>query len=102
AEALEQIKQRLEQNGHKLVDAPGVSPADGIWFHDPDGLLVNVCTAEAAPWQPAPEWKINNPGHLNRAGVPGHPRRDLPVRPRRLGHTLRFTPNMEQQIDFYT
>ena len=102
AEAIEGLKQRLEKNGNKLLDAPKESPGDGIWFQDLDGLLVNVRAAKPAPWAAAPEWKINNPGHLNRAGVPGHPPRDTVVQPRRLGHTLRFTANMERQIDFYT
>src|SRR5258705_9925083 len=44
----------------------------------------------------SPEWKINSPGNLNRAGVPGHPKRDVQVRPTRLGHTLRFTAQMEK------
>jgi catechol 2,3-dioxygenase-like lactoylglutathione lyase family enzyme len=101
-EAIREITQRLEKNGHKLVDAPRESPADGIWFRDPDGVLVNVRDAAPAPWLPAPEWKINNPGHLNRSGVVGHPPRDLPVQPRRLGHTLRFTADLDKQTDFYT
>ncbi len=102
AEALAALKTRLENNVTRLLDAPKEAPGDGIWFRDPDELLVNVRVAEPAPWLPAAEWKINNPGHLNRNGVPGHPRRDMPVRPRRLGHTLRFTPSMEKQVDFYT
>ena len=102
AEALEELKARVEKIGTRLLDAPKETPGDGIWFRDPDGLLLNVRAAEPAPWVPAREWKINNPGHLNRAGVPGHPPRDIAVRPRRLGHTLRFTPNLERQIDFYT
>jgi catechol 2,3-dioxygenase-like lactoylglutathione lyase family enzyme len=102
AEAIPGLKKRLEQNGTRLLDAPRESPGDGIWFRDPDDVLINVHAAEPAQWLPAPEWKINNPGHLNRVGVPGHPPRDMPVRPRRLGHTLRFTPNLETQIDFYT
>jgi catechol 2,3-dioxygenase-like lactoylglutathione lyase family enzyme len=102
ADAIEALKTRLEKNGTRLLDAPKETPGDGIWFRDPDDLLVNVRAAEPAPWAPAPEWKINNPGHLNRAGVPGHPSRAAPVRPRRLGHTLRFTPNPARQLDFYT
>ncbi len=102
AEGLAGLKTRLEKNGTPLLDAPRETPADGLWFRDADGLLVNVRVAEPAPWAPAAEWKINNPGHLNRVGVPGHPPRGTAVRPRRLGHTLRFTPNMEQQVDFYT
>jgi len=99
---LEAMKGRLEQNGVKLLDAPKETPGDGLWFRDPDGLLVNVRVADAAPWRKAEEWKINNPGHLNRAGVPGHPKRDLQVRPTRLGHSLRFTPQLELMLDFYT
>ena len=99
---LEGLKKRLEQNGHKLVDAPKETPGDGIWFRDIDEVLINVRVAEPAPWLGAPEWKINNPGNLNRSGVPGHPSRDIAVRPRRLGHTLRFTANMEKQLYFYT
>jgi catechol 2,3-dioxygenase-like lactoylglutathione lyase family enzyme len=102
AEAIEGLKQRLQQNGTPLLDAPREVPGEGIWFRDPDGALVNVRAAEPAKWLPAPDWKINNPGHLNRVGVPGHPPREMPVRPRRLGHTLLFTPRMEQQVDFYT
>ena len=102
ADAIKEITQRLERNGHPLVDAPRESPADGIWFTDPDGVLVNVRDATPAPWLPAPEWKINNPGHLNRAGTVGHPPRGMPVQPRRLGHTLRFTADLNKQTDFYT
>jgi catechol 2,3-dioxygenase-like lactoylglutathione lyase family enzyme len=102
AEAIAGLKKRLELNATQLLDAPRESPGDGIWFRDPDEVLINVRAAEPAQWLPAPEWKINNPGHLNRVGVAGHPPRDMPVRPRRLGHTLRFTPNLEKQIDFYT
>ena len=102
ADAITALKHRLERNGTPLLDAPRETPGDGLWFRDLDGLLVNVRAAEPAPWLPAPEWRINNPGNLNRSGVAGHPSRDAPVRPRRLGHTLRFTPNLDKQVDFYT
>ncbi len=101
ADDLVAIKQRLESSGVRLLDAPQETLGDGLWFRDPDGLLVNVCVAESAPWAGADEWRINNPGHRNREGRPGHPRRDAPVRPRRLGHTLRFTPQMDTLLDFY-
>jgi len=98
---LEALKQRLEKEGVKLLDAPRETPGEGLWFRDPDGLLVNVRVAEAAPWRKAAEWKINNPGNLNRSGVCGHPKRGLRVQPTRLGHTLRFTPQMDKMLDFY-
>lgn len=99
---LDGLKKRLERNGIELIDAPKEAPGDGIWFRDPEDLLVNVRTAESAPWRTVPEWKINNPGHLNRAGVPGHPKRDIQVRPTRLGHALRFTSQLDMMVDFYT
>lgn len=102
ADAIKALTQRLERHGCKLVDAPRDAPGDGIWFRDPDETLVNVRDAKPEPWLPAADWKINNPGHLNRSGRAGHPPRDLPVRPRRLGHTLRFTANLDRQTDFYT
>jgi catechol 2,3-dioxygenase len=102
ADELAGMKKRLEAAGVRLLDPPNDTPGDGLWFRDPDGLLVNVRVADAARWRGAPEFKINNPGHLNRSGVPGHPARDLKVQPTRLGHTLRFTPQMEKMIDFYT
>ena len=96
------LKKRLEGAGVRLLDPPNETPGDGLWFRDPDGLLVNVRAAEAARWRTVPEFKINNAGHLNRVGVPGHPQRGMQVRPTRLGHTLRFTPQIEKMIDFYT
>jgi catechol 2,3-dioxygenase-like lactoylglutathione lyase family enzyme len=99
---LAELRRRLETDRIGLVDAPRECDGDGIWFADPDGLLVNVRVAEAAPWRSAPEWKINTPGHLVRRGLPGHPRRDTPVQPTRLGHVLRFTPQLERMLDFYT
>jgi len=102
AAGLKALKKRLEANGVKLVDAPKETPLDGLWFRDPDGLLVNVRAVKPAPWRKAAEWKINNPGHLNRAGKPGHPSRGMVVRPTRLGHSLRFTPQIDKMVDFYT
>lgn len=96
------LKQQLEGYGTQLLDPPDETPAEGLWFRDPDGLLINVRVAEPAPWLHAPEWRINTPGRYTRLGRPGYPARDMLVRPRRLGHALRFTPNFERQIDFYT
>ena len=47
AQAIEDLKQRLEQNGIKRLDPPRESPADGVWFRDPDEALINV---RAAAW----------------------------------------------------
>src|SRR5262245_32820484 len=101
ADELPALRRRIEASGTKLVDPPNATSGEGIWFRDPDGLLVNVRAAEPAPYLAASTWRINNAGHMDRVGVRAAPGRDHVVRPRRLGHALRFTPNFEKQIDFY-
>jgi catechol 2,3-dioxygenase-like lactoylglutathione lyase family enzyme len=101
-ELIEGAKRRLEAEGTRLLDPPNDTPADGLRFRDPDGLLTNLRAAESAPWLDAPEWRINTPGRYTRLGKHGYPDRSMAVRPRRLGHTLRFTPNFEHELDFYT
>ncbi|MGH8637159.1 MAG: VOC family protein, partial [Burkholderiales bacterium] len=59
ADDLARLKARLEAEHIALVDPPQHSDGDGLWFHDPDGVLVNVRIAESAPSRSAPEWKIN-------------------------------------------
>ena len=102
ADALPGLERRIEASGTRLLDPPNESPGDGIWFRDPDAALVNVRVAAAAPWAGAPEWRINTPGHMDRVGVRAAPGRELVVRPRRLGHVLRFSPDLNRQVAFYT
>jgi len=92
----------LEANGTPILDAPTQAGGDGLWFRDPDGVLVNLRIGEAAPWESAKEWRINQPGHIERLGTRGFPPRDTTIKPHRLGHMLSFTSNMDQKIDFYT
>ncbi|MCK6454745.1 MAG: VOC family protein [Alphaproteobacteria bacterium] len=101
-QGLADLKERLEQNRVRLLDAPNETPAGGLWFRDPDEQLVNVRVAEAAPWRDGTPLKFNYPNHYGRVATPWHPKRDQPVRPRRLSHVLCFTPDVERKIDFYT
>ena len=48
--------------------------------------------------QPA---SANHPGLRGRNNERGCPSRDMPARPRRLGHMILFTPNVPRQISFY-
>src|SRR5579875_2183857 len=41
-ELVDPLKARLEGAGTALLDPPPDFKADGLWFRDPDGLLVNV------------------------------------------------------------
>jgi catechol 2,3-dioxygenase len=48
-----------------------------------------------------PPLAVNSPGHITRIAVRGAPDRG-DARPRRLGHVLLFTPDVDRQIAFYT
>jgi len=56
---LETLKKALEANGTELLDPPALAPGEGLWFRDPEGVLINLSVAESAPWADAPEWRIN-------------------------------------------
>src|SRR2546430_15436448 len=51
------------------------------------------------PADPPPA--LNSPGHTSRIGARGCPDR-FEARPRRLGHVLLFSGDLERMIDFYT
>lgn len=101
ASEFEATKRSIERAGHRLVDPPREYEAEGLWVHDPDGRLVNVRVAAAAPARGGDLWRLNTPGHIARVGKRGYPPHDMKVRPRRLGHVLFFTPDIDRQIDFY-
>lgn len=101
ADELTALAARLEANGVRLLDSPAVRGGADLWFQDPDGFLLNVCVAATAPWASAPEWRINSPGHVVRVAARGCPPRATEVRPRRLGHVLLFTSDLERQLAFY-
>jgi len=100
--ALPGLREAINASGTEFVDPPVQVPNDGLWFRDPEGTLINVCSAESAPWAVAPEWRINTPGHYVRQGMRGFPSRDTVVKPRRLGHVMTFTTKLERQVEFYT
>jgi len=97
----EATRESIKRAGVKEIDPPKGASGDGIWLRDPDGNAVNV-RQEAAPLAPAdPPLTLNSPGHIMRIGLRGYPEH-LEPRPRKLGHVLFFTPDMNRQIDFYT
>ncbi len=94
-------KARLEAGGIRLVDPPGEGAPGGLWFRDPDGMLVNLQAAEAASPRSQPGPGMNSPGDFRRLGARGAPPRGGAVRPRRLGHVLLFTPDVARATKFY-
>lgn len=94
-------REMVKRAGVAEVDAPSGAPDGGFWVRDPDGHAVNV-RPEAAELPPAdPPLTVNTPGHAMRIRERGCPD-PQPARPRRLGHVLLFTPDLDRQIAFYT
>jgi catechol 2,3-dioxygenase-like lactoylglutathione lyase family enzyme len=82
--------------------APGGAPPGGLWLRDPDGVLLHLQVAEPAP-QTRPPVEINNPGrHPLRVARRGAPHRDIEARPRKLGHLLKFSTDINRDMRFYT
>ena len=95
------VKTSLAASGTREVDPPKGAPEGGFWVRDPDGNYVNI--RDESPPQPAPDppLQLNSPGHAPRQVGRGAPPPDLRATPRRLGHVLLFTPDMDRQLDFY-
>jgi catechol 2,3-dioxygenase-like lactoylglutathione lyase family enzyme len=99
---LDRVRESIKRAGVREVDPPRGAPDGGFWIRDPDGHAVNIRpeAAEAPSVDPAPA--VNTPGRIMRQVVRGCPERSLPVAPRKLGHVLCFTPDVDRQVDFYT
>jgi catechol 2,3-dioxygenase-like lactoylglutathione lyase family enzyme len=99
---LEAVRESIRRAGVREVDPPRGAADGGFWIRDPDGHYVNIRT-EGAEQPPAdPPLAVNSPGHIQRQVVRGSPERSVPTAPRKLGHVLLFTPDVDRQIDFYT
>ena len=93
------IKRRIEAEGIRLLDAPQGFDSNGVWFHDHNGVLIEVkVTPKSSPDQKMPFEMDSSP-----AGVAGAPRRSMApkVRPIRLAHVLIFTADVPRAIAFY-
>lgn len=99
-EDFEPMKRRVEQQGIKLMDAPRGFDSNGIWFHDHNGVLVEVKVAEkSTPSEKSPFDMASGP-----AGIAAAPQRSRApkVKPARLSHVLCFTVDVARSIDFYS
>ena len=93
------LRSHIEAQGVRFVEPAGQDRA-GVWFHDPDGLLLNVrpgprtmieAAAHHSPPLPVDGQRCIG-GRDSAAGMP----------PQRLSHIARFTPSVPAQIDFCT
>jgi len=92
------FQQRLEAGGVVLLDPPYASEADGFWFRDPDGVLVEVTVRERRTPRTKGMMDVHRaPQGLRRAEA------EIGAKtvPRRLGHVLRFSPDVLRAVDFY-
>ncbi len=95
-----QFRKKLEREGIPLLPPPSPSQAEGLWFRDPDGILLQVKNCDkSSPSQKPPFQSVSSPpnvrGAISRSQV-------RPTRPRRLAHVLIFTSNVDRAIKFYS
>jgi catechol 2,3-dioxygenase-like lactoylglutathione lyase family enzyme len=92
-----ELKGRLERGGIRLVDAPRERESDGLWFRDVDGNLIELAAApRRSPARTSP-LRTRSAGEGERGAPEGSER----VEPRRLGHTLLFSPDPLRAVAFY-
>ena len=92
----------LRKSGVPLLNSPRRDLIEGLWLRDPDGVLINLRAAEAAP-QTRPAVELNHPGaDYKRLGRRGAPDRRIDARPRKLGHLLKFSTDVNRDVRFYT
>ncbi|MGO9081712.1 MAG: VOC family protein [Streptosporangiaceae bacterium] len=97
------LRESLEQSGTPVLPEPPAGAGEtGIWVRDPDGTPVQLLDAWQAPARPVPEIAINAGPSRQRIGSALW--RDVTgdVSPRRLGHTLLFSPQPAAMTAFYT
>lgn len=98
------LKRNLDRAGVRIVDAPFDVSFGGIWFCDPHGDWINVQVEEPKPSLVAIPPEVNVPGRYRRIGTRACGLESLQkkVVPRRLGHLIKFTPDVDRSVDFYT
>jgi catechol 2,3-dioxygenase-like lactoylglutathione lyase family enzyme len=93
------FRERLQKLGVKQVDSPPGFESNGIWFRNPDGLLMELRVAEKS----SPNEKSSFGITFAPPGAQGsHSRNHAPrIQPRRLAHILIFTSDVLGSIAFY-
>ncbi len=91
---------RLQALGIARLDPPRDRDSNGVWFRDQDGNLIEARVADkSSPNAKSDFGIVSAPG-----GARGAPYRSTAGRshPRRLSHTLLFTPDVGKAIEFYS
>ena len=90
---------RLQDQGVPRVDGPAGFDDGGIWFRNPDGLLMQLRVAPKSSPDAKSPFAMNSALHGTR-GAPLNAAAPA-IRPNRLAHILMFTGSVSGSIDFY-
>ncbi|MFE4756759.1 VOC family protein [Streptomyces mirabilis] len=99
--SLPELQHHLETLGITLHDAPTGAPEGGLWFHDPDNNAINVREQELAPPRTTNPFPQNVAGHYPRTDQARWLTASTTPRPRRLGHMLIFSSDVNRSQTFY-
>ncbi len=99
ADDIPRFRARFSGLGIEIFPAPRNSDSDGIWFRDPDGLLLEIRAAEkTSPFSKAefkcPSARSNERGALPRKMTPF-------ARPKRFSHMAIYARDVRRSVDFY-
>ena len=94
------FRDRLQALGVKRLDPPAGFESNGLWFHNPDGMLTEVRVAPKS----SPDAKSMFDMASAASGTQAATNRNSAPRihPRRLAHILVFTADVPAAIAFYT
>uniref|UniRef100_UPI003F49A708 VOC family protein n=1 Tax=Cupriavidus necator TaxID=106590 RepID=UPI003F49A708 len=93
------LRDQVARAGAKDAGVPGNGGDEGLWFHDPDGNLIQVRAGpKTSPDQKARKERAGADANARGACTRAHVRR---VVPNRLSHVLLFTPDVLRAVDFY-
>jgi catechol 2,3-dioxygenase-like lactoylglutathione lyase family enzyme len=99
--SLTELTRSLGTAGVARTDGPEAA-GDGAWFEDPDGLpvlLTELPLAPARSYEPNGIWNFD--GERGRVDTPRWRELCGPTHPRRLGHMIKFTPDLDAVEHFY-
>ena len=96
---LPKFRARLETLRVPLVDPPKGFESNGLWFRDPDGILLEIRAAEKNSPDAKPPCE-NPPGVPGIANAPSRSKAPH-VKPKRLAHILTFTRDVPKTLKFY-
>lgn len=93
------FRKRLEDMRVEQLDAPKGFESNGLWFRDPNGVLLEIRVAEKSSPNAKSEVDVYG-GQPSRQNAPNRSKAPR-VRPRRLAHILIFARDIPKTIAFY-